>query len=350
MRPNPPRIRPYPPYPPVRASGSAGAVVRPVDPGSWWTQGRPAQDHWSCSSSGSSRISAFDRLRRRRRRVIRLRPGPQAPQRPRGAHLPRGHDHLRPQRQHPRAPVTRRRAPPDDRLEPGPTASRGCRDRGGGQDVLGQHRHRPHRHRLLGHRYAHRRSPRRLHHHPAAGPPEAVARRGHGNESSRLGDRKIKEILQSIRVTDYYRGEEGKQRILTAYLNQNFYGNNSYGVSRGGHLLLRQDGQSQVSLSAGPGRHARGHPPGTLDLRPRAQRHQERRRPVGGAGRTRPSISGATSCCSCSRTTPPAACSVATQYTTQDYRDGDERAAHRRASARGRVEGPALRLVRASMS
>ncbi|MEX1295039.1 MAG: transglycosylase domain-containing protein, partial [Candidatus Limnocylindrales bacterium] len=50
------------------------------------------------------------------------------------------------------------------------------------------------------------------------------------NESSRLGDRKVKEILQSIRVTDYYRGDEGKQRILTAYLNQNFYGNNSYGV------------------------------------------------------------------------------------------------------------------------
>ena len=50
------------------------------------------------------------------------------------------------------------------------------------------------------------------------------------SESSRLGERKIKEIIQSIRVTDYYRGEEGKQAILTAYLNQNFYGNNSYGV------------------------------------------------------------------------------------------------------------------------
>jgi len=49
-------------------------------------------------------------------------------------------------------------------------------------------------------------------------------------ESGRLGDRKIKELIQSVRVTDYYRGEEGKQAILTAYLNQNFYGNNSYGV------------------------------------------------------------------------------------------------------------------------
>ncbi|HEX6862631.1 MAG TPA: transglycosylase domain-containing protein, partial [Thermoanaerobaculia bacterium] len=55
--------------------------------------------------------------------------------------------------------------------------------------------------------------------------PEAVMQ-----ESGRLGERKIKELIQSVRVTDAYRGQEGKRRILTAYLNQNFYGNNSYGV------------------------------------------------------------------------------------------------------------------------
>ena len=49
-------------------------------------------------------------------------------------------------------------------------------------------------------------------------------------DSGRLGERKIKELIQSVRVTDAYRGREGKQAILTAYLNQNFYGNNSYGV------------------------------------------------------------------------------------------------------------------------
>ena len=48
--------------------------------------------------------------------------------------------------------------------------------------------------------------------------------------STRLGERKIKELIQSVRVTDAYRGREGKEAILTAYLNQNFYGNNSYGV------------------------------------------------------------------------------------------------------------------------
>ena len=43
-------------------------------------------------------------------------------------------------------------------------------------------------------------------------------------------DRKIREIIQSIRLTQAYHGQEGKQDIITAYLNQNFYGNQSYGV------------------------------------------------------------------------------------------------------------------------
>ncbi len=46
----------------------------------------------------------------------------------------------------------------------------------------------------------------------------------------RTFERKLKEIVQSIRLTNAFPGEEGKQRIITAYLNQNFYGNNSYGV------------------------------------------------------------------------------------------------------------------------
>jgi peptidoglycan glycosyltransferase len=49
-------------------------------------------------------------------------------------------------------------------------------------------------------------------------------------DPERKTERKIKEILQSIRVTQAYPGLEGKQRIITAYLNQNFYGNNDYGV------------------------------------------------------------------------------------------------------------------------
>ncbi len=43
--------------------------------------------------------------------------------------------------------------------------------------------------------------------------------------------RKVKEIIQSIRVTQAFPGVEGKQRILAAYLNQNYYGNDTYGVA-----------------------------------------------------------------------------------------------------------------------
>jgi membrane peptidoglycan carboxypeptidase len=43
--------------------------------------------------------------------------------------------------------------------------------------------------------------------------------------------RKLKEIIQSIRVTQAFPGEQGKQRIMAAYLNQNYYGNDSYGVA-----------------------------------------------------------------------------------------------------------------------
>src|ERR1035437_4527320 len=44
-------------------------------------------------------------------------------------------------------------------------------------------------------------------------------------------DRKIKEIIQSVRLTQEFPGIEGKQSIITAYLNLNFYGNQSYGIA-----------------------------------------------------------------------------------------------------------------------
>jgi penicillin-binding protein 1A len=43
--------------------------------------------------------------------------------------------------------------------------------------------------------------------------------------------RKIKEILQAKNLTLAFPGEEGKQRILTAYLNQIYYGHNAYGIA-----------------------------------------------------------------------------------------------------------------------
>jgi membrane peptidoglycan carboxypeptidase len=49
-------------------------------------------------------------------------------------------------------------------------------------------------------------------------------------DPKRQVERKLKEIIQSIRLTSAFPGEEGKQQIITAYLNQNYYGNQSYGI------------------------------------------------------------------------------------------------------------------------
>ena len=43
--------------------------------------------------------------------------------------------------------------------------------------------------------------------------------------------RKIAEIIQAARVTQEFPGEAGKRRIITAYLNQNFYGHDAYGIA-----------------------------------------------------------------------------------------------------------------------
>ncbi len=49
-------------------------------------------------------------------------------------------------------------------------------------------------------------------------------------DPNRTLERKFKEIIESVRVTQTFPGESGKQDIITAYLNQNYYGNQAYGV------------------------------------------------------------------------------------------------------------------------
>jgi membrane peptidoglycan carboxypeptidase len=43
--------------------------------------------------------------------------------------------------------------------------------------------------------------------------------------------RKAKELIQSSRVTDRFPGEAGKEQIISAYLNQIFYGHDAYGIA-----------------------------------------------------------------------------------------------------------------------
>ena len=54
-------------------------------------------------------------------------------------------------------------------------------------------------------------------------------------------ERKIREIIQSLRLTQAYPGLTGKQEIITAYLNQNFYGNQSYGIKAAAHTYFGKE-------------------------------------------------------------------------------------------------------------
>ena len=43
--------------------------------------------------------------------------------------------------------------------------------------------------------------------------------------------RKAKELIQAMRVSETFPGEQGKDRIITAYLNEIFYGHGAYGIA-----------------------------------------------------------------------------------------------------------------------
>ncbi len=63
-------------------------------------------------------------------------------------------------------------------------------------------------------------------------PPEAL--------EGTVYERKAREIIQSIRLTQEFPGDIGKEQIITAYLNQNFYGNQSYGVKAAAHSYFKK--------------------------------------------------------------------------------------------------------------
>ena len=68
--------------------------------------------------------------------------------------------------------------------------------------------------------------------------------------------RKAKELIQAARLTQAYPGEGGKERIITAYLNQVFYGHGAYGVAAAAHAYfgvtkLKDLTPAQAALLAG---------------------------------------------------------------------------------------------------
>lgn len=50
--------------------------------------------------------------------------------------------------------------------------------------------------------------------------------------------RKVLEIIQSARVTAAYPGEAGKEQIITAYLNQSYFGHQAYGIAAAAQIYF----------------------------------------------------------------------------------------------------------------
>ena len=62
-------------------------------------------------------------------------------------------------------------------------------------------------------------------------------------------ERKVKEIIQSIRLTQEFPGLDGKQRIMAAYLNQNYYGNQAYGIKAAAEAYFGVTDLSKLTIA-----------------------------------------------------------------------------------------------------
>jgi len=61
--------------------------------------------------------------------------------------------------------------------------------------------------------------------------------------------RKVKEIIQSVRVNEAYPGEAGKQRVITAYLNEIFYGHGAYGIAAAAEIYFGVHDLSKLTVA-----------------------------------------------------------------------------------------------------
>jgi membrane peptidoglycan carboxypeptidase len=61
--------------------------------------------------------------------------------------------------------------------------------------------------------------------------------------------RKAKEVLQAARVTQAFPGEAGKRRIITAYLNQIYYGHKAYGIAAAAKVYFGVTNLSRLTAS-----------------------------------------------------------------------------------------------------
>ena len=68
-------------------------------------------------------------------------------------------------------------------------------------------------------------------------------------DPSRQAERKLKEIIQSIRLTEAFPGVDGKKQIITAYMNQNYYGHQAYGIKAAALVYFGIDDLHKLTLA-----------------------------------------------------------------------------------------------------
>ena len=90
-------------------------------------------------------------------------------------------------------------------------------------------------------------------------------------------ERKAKEIIQSIRLTTALPGREGKERIITAYLNNNYYGSRAYGIRAAAASYFGVTDLSTLTLGQAALLAGLPQSPSTYDLRTNALRADDGR-------------------------------------------------------------------------
>ena len=73
-------------------------------------------------------------------------------------------------------------------------------------------------------------------------PPEVI-------QSEDRYQRKVLELLQASRVTSAFPGEAGKEQIITAYLNQIYYGHQAYGIAAAAKIYFGVDDLAKLTLA-----------------------------------------------------------------------------------------------------
>jgi membrane peptidoglycan carboxypeptidase len=61
--------------------------------------------------------------------------------------------------------------------------------------------------------------------------------------------RKAKELIQSSRLTEAFPGEDGKKKIMTAYLNEIFYGHDAYGIAAAARIYFGVSDLSKLTIA-----------------------------------------------------------------------------------------------------